>query len=532
MTIWNSVPTGMYVAIGAAALLLLGIAVFTVAVVRALHRASMPAPQAGPPRPTAPGEESRRDMHKAGATEPGNSAADTAAAPSPREAMAQPGRRRTILIAEDDPVISLSLSLRLKRLGFDVWCSPDALHALMGSERLNPDAAILDVAMPGGDGLAVCEMLASDPARAQMPRIVHTSHADQQTKLRCRELGAHYVEKSSRSWQQIRAILERYFGPLEERVPAETAPSLQDHASSANAKPDRTAPPSFSPVNASVCGRARLVCVSPADRLAPVERQLANLGALPISVNNLDNAFWTCVSDKPHLVVLDGTVRPADLQALITRFREHPVTRELPLAVVGRNDGVTADMMRSGYVLVLPPQPSDEDLLRELRVWIPLGASEMPIPKPGHAVESPEEQYPTILCIDDDQEISYALSTRLEPYGIHVRAAISGSDGIHDALGHTPDLILLDLKMPDAEGNYVLSRLKSHPLLENIPVVFLTAESSRAVARQMVSLGAVGFLSKPVRWEDLFTEIGRHVELPEQLIRDYNLRDEQLLATH
>ena len=56
--------------------------------------------------------------------------------------------------------------------------SPDSAHALMGAMKTRPDLVILDVNMPGGNGLAVCEMLASDPHYAGIPVIIHTSSAD------------------------------------------------------------------------------------------------------------------------------------------------------------------------------------------------------------------------------------------------------------------------------------------------------------------------------------------------------------------
>ncbi|MDZ7615518.1 MAG: response regulator [Patescibacteria group bacterium] len=530
MTAWDLHATGIYVAIGLAAALLLVIALFTIAVARAVHRVRPPAMPSGPVHPSesAATREAQRSEAGEGAAQSGRSPAGSATGSGSGSGASQPVKPKTILIAEDDPVISLALSLRLKRLGFEVWCSPDAFHALLGSERLHPDAVILDVAMPGGDGLALCEILASDPARATMPRIVHTSHADQATRRRCRELGAHHVEKSSRSWQQIRAILEEHFGPLEEASrPAGDSESFQQDAAR------HAATPSFSPANAPVCGRARVTCIGPERRLGQIERQLRDLGASPLLIEDTDDGFWTCVSDKPHLIILDGDLPVNERRTLTTRLNEHPATRDLPIAILAGSEGIDGDLTTRGRILALPREPSDGDLLRELRPLIPLGPDETPIPKPavaGDGTESSDVTESTILCIDDDPEIAYALSMRLAPYGIGVRSATSGSEGIRDSLGRTPDLILLDLKMPDGEGNYVLSRLKSHPLLEDIPVVFLTAESNPAVARQMLSLGAVGFLSKPVSWNDLFTEIGRHIELPDQLIHDYHLPDQHLLT--
>ena len=120
--------------------------------------------------------------------------------PSTGEVCASLGKGKTILIADDDPVVVFALSRRLQQLGFQVIRSPDAAHALMGAMKVKPDLIILDVNMPSGNGLAVCEMMASDPRYAGIPVIIHSMLGDEATKERCRRLGARHVEKSSKSW--------------------------------------------------------------------------------------------------------------------------------------------------------------------------------------------------------------------------------------------------------------------------------------------------------------------------------------------
>ena len=106
------------------------------------------------------------------------------------ESRATLGKGKTILIADDDPVVVFALSRRLQQLGFQVIHSPDAAHALIGVMKVKPDLVILDVNMPSGNGLAVCEMMASDPRYAGIPVIIHSVLGDEATRERCRQLGA------------------------------------------------------------------------------------------------------------------------------------------------------------------------------------------------------------------------------------------------------------------------------------------------------------------------------------------------------
>lgn len=106
------------------------------------------------------------------------------------------GQEKTILIADDDPVVVAALSRRLRHIGFNVIHSPDAAFALMGAMKVHPDLVILDVQMPSGNGLAVCEMMACDRGCADIPVIIHSVFADEVVKRRCRRLDAYHVEKS------------------------------------------------------------------------------------------------------------------------------------------------------------------------------------------------------------------------------------------------------------------------------------------------------------------------------------------------
>lgn len=83
----------------------------------------------------------------------------------------------------------------------------------------------------------------------------------------------------------------------------------------------------------------------------------------------------------------------------------------------------------------------------------------------------------TILLIDDEPDVRQVLQLTLElSYGWQVETAVSGLEGIDKATALAPDLILLDIMMPDLDGVATLERLKTHPQTQNLPVIFLTAK--------------------------------------------------------
>lgn len=101
----------------------------------------------------------------------------------------------------------------------------------------------------------------------------------------------------------------------------------------------------------------------------------------------------------------------------------------------------------------------------------------------------------TILVIDDDKLIRWSVSTVLGRAGYRVKAAATGEEGLAAVQNRTPDLVLLDITLPDMDGFRVLGAIRqSHP---EIPVLTMTADATAETAREALRLGARGHLDKP-----------------------------------
>ena len=135
-----------------------------------------------------------------------------------------------------------------------------------------------------------------------------------------------------------------------------------------------------------------------------------------------------------------------------------------------------------------------------------------------------------ILVVDDDRLNVRILSNILKSEGYTLADADSGERALEVYESFHPDLVLLDLKMPNGQGNYVLGKLKDNPRTKDIPIIILTMDTTAGVRRQMLSLGADAFLTKPVNWPDMFAEMGRCIKLPKQLLIDYHLPEQLTLS--
>ena len=119
----------------------------------------------------------------------------------------------------------------------------------------------------------------------------------------------------------------------------------------------------------------------------------------------------------------------------------------------------------------------------------------------------------TILIVDDTPENLAVLGDLLQPL-YRVRAANSGPRALQIAASHPrPDLILLDLMMPGMDGFEVLERLRSDPATAGIPVIFVTALSATEDEQWGLGLGAVDYITKPVRPAIVLARVKTQLEL-------------------
>ncbi|MDJ0682496.1 MAG: response regulator [Xenococcaceae cyanobacterium MO_167.B52] len=105
-----------------------------------------------------------------------------------------------------------------------------------------------------------------------------------------------------------------------------------------------------------------------------------------------------------------------------------------------------------------------------------------------------------ILIIDDEEDVKAIAQMGLEMAASwEVITASSGQEGLEIAETKQPDVILLDLMMPDWDGKETLKQLKNNPNTATIPVIFMTAKTESAIASEIENLEIIGMITKPFR---------------------------------
>lgn len=118
-----------------------------------------------------------------------------------------------------------------------------------------------------------------------------------------------------------------------------------------------------------------------------------------------------------------------------------------------------------------------------------------------------------IHIIDDDLNTIHVLRFVLQSKGYEVFSSNSGKEALDEFKKYVPDLILLDIIMPEMDGYQVCYSLKSIPRLKDIPVIFITASHDTAELVKGFDAGGVGFISKPINRSELLARVHTHLEL-------------------
>jgi two-component system cell cycle response regulator len=120
-----------------------------------------------------------------------------------------------------------------------------------------------------------------------------------------------------------------------------------------------------------------------------------------------------------------------------------------------------------------------------------------------------------ILVIDDLPENVFLLQDRLEHEGFEVITSYDGRTGLEKAIGELPDLILLDVMMPDITGIEVCKSLVDNPRTSNIPIILVTAKSGAEDTKEGLEAGAFDYIKKPFNRIELLARVHSALKLNE-----------------
>ncbi len=197
---------------------------------------------------------------------------------------------------------------------------------------------------------------------------------------------------------------------------------------------------------------------------------------------------------RPAVITLDILLPIKDGWQVLKELKRHPICRHIPIIVVSIVDEKTLGFSLGAVDYFVKPVNKD-DLLQAL--------------DKVHLLPRKDQKKPSVLVIDDDRAATDLVQVILENEGYQVLKAFHGRDGVELAAREHPDLIILDLIMPEMSGFNVAYQLRQIPATRSIPIIILT--SMEVDEQTQVQLGEYvsGLMSKAsFTKKDLLREIG------------------------
>jgi len=260
---------------------------------------------------------------------------------------------KTVVIADDDPIIVEYLELRCRHLGMRVETAYDGLKAVLKVGKARPDLLILDLNLPDVEGFRVMERL-SDRKFLPVPVIVLTARADDAAIQRCKDLHAYYVHKSEETWNDLEPLIFEI---------------LRNKRSEPRAEPAH---------HASI-PRILLVDDDPA-RLRTLTQGLQKYLVEIIHGSSGVDGFLIALKSQPDLIVTNYDMEQGSGHYLLSRIKSTRSTQHIPVIVYsgtrldkGLEHAINRDLIGRGQAAAFIPKPLDAvGLIAEVRKHIAL----------------------------------------------------------------------------------------------------------------------------------------------------------------
>lgn len=230
------------------------------------------------------------------------------------------------------------------------------------------------------------------------------------------------------------------------------------------------------------------------DILRLLKMYLEDEGFRVITAENGQNGMQYALQTKPDAIILDVLLPDQDGFNLLERLKTNNETSPIPVLILS--------------------------IIKDRLKGMNLGAADYLVKPVGHSllkatlhkILGKKGRPKTILIVDDEEDTLILLRDRLKEEGFQTIEASSGKDAIAKASASSPDLILLDIMMPEVTGWDVMEQLQRSEGTANIPVVVLSAAKSEVDVQRGYKMGIKNYLTKPFEVKELISEIKKVVQ--------------------
>ena len=381
-----------------------------------------------------------------------------------RDHRRHPGR--LILAVEDDAGFSRILYDLAHELDFDCVLAASNDEGMALARDQSPDAIILDVGLPDGSGLTLLDRLKRSPGTRHIPVHVVSASDQVQTALKLGAVG-YAVKPVERD--ELRHAIQKLEQRLDQRV-------------------------------------RRVLVVESDDQLRTSMKDLLQIDRVVVhDVATPDEALRLLAAERFDCVVLDLDLPDAMGYDILEAMSANEQYSFPPVIVYTGRQMSREDeerLRRFSRSVIVKGARSPEGLLHEVTLFLHQVESRLPLESQRllRAARERDDLFEgkTILIVEDDVRNIFALTSVFEPRGAKVVIARNGREGIDQVEKSRPDLVLMDIMMPEMDGLSATRALRKTPEWRTLPIIALTAKATTTDYQQCVAAGVNDYLAKPL----------------------------------
>src|SRR2546421_968185 len=234
-----------------------------------------------------------------------------------------------------------------------------------------------------------------------------------------------------------------------------------------------------------------------------IEPFLSHAGYEVMIAASAQEALRKAVQLQPLAVLIDTQLPPNGGSGLVYDLRRESKTKDIPIVLTSKvnKESLPFDIGQADFLT----KPIDRQQLLQMMVKFDLLADG----KRGKKTPS------SILIVDDDPQNIRLVKAMLKPFNMEVMVADGGKAGLELALKKKPDLIILDLMMPDVDGFEVVSKLREDPAGSQIPILIYTAKNVSSEDRERLQGNIQTIIQKGDFGRDRFLEMINNLQSPQ-----------------
>jgi len=368
---------------------------------------------------------------------------------------------QTVLIVDDSLTVRMDLAEAFQAAGFRPLLCATAAEARESLSRIPASVIILDVLLPDADGVDLLEEIRQSPSGRSAVVVMLSTEAEVRNRIRGLQTGAdEYVGKP----YDIGYLI----GKVQELLQARQG--------------------------AAAAGTTILVIDDSATFRDELRTAFEGAGYRVLTAATGEEGLRVAGAQRPDAIVVDGVLPGIDGTTVIRHIRLDAVLRDVPcLLLTGSGDKGSELLALDAGADTFVRKGEDLDVvLARLAAVLRRGTARAPADGTTRSLLGPQR----ILAVDDSMTYLHELSDALKGEGYDVVLARSGEEAIELLAVQTVDCILLDVMMPGLGGHETCRRIKTAPVVRDIPLIMLTALENNEAMIQGLAAGGDDYVPK------------------------------------